>query len=127
MGCNLSKNEHDKEKVELDIFLNKYMPIFLQSEYCNIQEKEWIEPIVFWVAFQSYLHANKINIPQQMNRTNIEFVKYYFHQLYDKKDIYVTGSCKYNILVGVSIGKWPGTKETDNRAIFECQLPKYPF
>lgn len=126
MGTGSSKNKNKYDEKQLDIFLNTHMPAFLQSEYCNIGEREWIEPINFWIAFQSYLSANDVN-RQLINTTNIEFVKYYFHRLYEKDDIYVTGSCKNNILVGVSIKKWSGTKKTDNRAPFANNIPAYPY
>jgi hypothetical protein len=127
MGADASK-ERREINTEINNFLDTHMPVFLQSEHCIVGQGEWMDPMVFLIAFQSYLAANKISIPRYINSTNIELVKYYFHKHYRKDDIYVTGSCSNNVLVGVSIepGKWPGTKETDNRARLESEIPKVP-
>ncbi len=124
MGADSSKSHFDTRQI--DVLLKKYMPVFLESEYCNVGEREWVDPMSFWIAFHSYLASNNIGNLGVLSTTNVEFVKYYFHRLYDKHDIYVTGSCSSNILVGVSIGKWPGTKHTDRRAIYETDLPRMP-
>jgi hypothetical protein len=77
-----------------------------------------MDPMQFWIAFQSFLRAEKILFPSQLYHIDTDWLKYYFHQLDTSKSIYITGApgSGYNVLVGVSIKKWPGTPETDNRA-----------
>ena len=122
MGCENSKLESlTKKKQEQDAiqFIDNHMNLFLESEYCKIEKTNWIDTRHFLLAFQSYIKSCNIKscIPI-LNSTDIEVVKWYFNS-YKHDDIYVTGSCKDNVIVGVTIDKWPGSKETDGRSPLE--------
>jgi hypothetical protein len=115
MGSNTSK-ETEALKNEINQSLSTYMPIFLET-YCHLKEDAYMDPIQFWIGFQSFLRAQKINVSSELYQVKSDWVKYYFHsELNSNKHIYVTGAPSYNVLVGVCMNKWPGTYETDTRA-----------
>lgn len=125
MGSDASKLERETMVTNGNAAMLKYMPMFLQSEFTIVGCTEHIDPMTFWIAFISYCRANKYMMPTELYMCNVEFIKYYFHQLSkETKDIYLVGSCTCNVLVGVSIGKWPGTKDTDKQAPFLTELPQ---
>lgn len=102
-------------------FLLKHVPMFLE-QHCTIHKKNFMDPIQFWIALQSFLKANKIKFPPSINLITSDWVKYYFHQLDINHPIYVTGSPRCNVLVGVFVQTWPGTPETDGKAYREDEL-----
>ena len=125
MGSDASKLERETMVANGNAAMLKYMPMFLQSEFTIVGCTEHIDPMTFWIAFISYCRANKYMMPTELYMCNVEFIKYYFHQLSrETKDIYLVGSCTCNVLVGVSIGKWPGTKDTDRPAPFLAEIPQ---
>jgi hypothetical protein len=114
MGTQSSK-ERQVEETIINAFLTTHMPLFLEK-HCRVEEGRFIDPAQFWLAFKSALQAENIKIPRHLYRIDSDWLKYYFHQLDKRWPIYITGAPAYNVLVGVSIEKWPGTPETDNRA-----------
>jgi len=106
-------------KTDIDTKINncllEYIPLFLNN-HCKVEKSLFMDPLQFWIAFQSFLRAKKIDAPSQFYEIKNDWVKYYFHEINKLTGIYVTGAAKYNVLVGVSIQTWPGTPETDNRA-----------
>ena len=128
MGADHSKELREEKLVEnkcVSDFLQKHMPDFIQSEYCVTGTGEWTNTITFLLAFLSYVNAKHLDTPRWF-KSNSEYMKYYFNVLNTDKNMYVTGSCSMNVLVGVSLRKWPGTRDTDNRAPLQSQLPRLP-
>jgi len=113
----------EQEVKMINELLLKYVPLFLE-QHCTIHKKNFMDPLQFWIALQSFLKANKITIPSSLYLVNSDWVKYYFHQLDISKPIYVTGSPRCNVLVGVSVQTWPGTIETDGCVQREDELQK---
>jgi hypothetical protein len=104
----IAYHEHDAQ-----IFLQTYMPDFLNSEFCNVSIGEYTDPTQFMVAFQSFVFQKGLKLPYYLLKTNQYAIVYYFNMLKAHSSIYVTGSYAHNVLVGVSIKKWPGTRLTD--------------
>jgi hypothetical protein len=120
-SASTSKENIEKCK-QLLSFTEIYLPQLLESEYCVIREGEFCDPMMFQIAFLNFLRMKNIDdIPKLLYQLDplSETLKYYFNKMQVQKyskQIYVSGSCKYNIIVGVSLKKWPGTSDTDLKA-----------
>ena len=112
----------DTTTTKINDFLLEYIPLFLDN-HCKVEKGLFMDPLQFWIAFQSFIYSKKVDFPSQLCHVKNDWVKYYFHEINKFKDIYVTGAATYNVLVGVSLQTWPGTPITDNRACRNDQLP----
>lgn len=113
MGSKPSKDKPDDTII--DDFLSTQIPLFLEK-HCTVEEGLYMDPMHFWIAFKSFIRAEKIKFPSQLNYIDTDWLKYYFHQMDKSHCIYVTGAPSRNVLVGVTISKWPGKPDTDSRA-----------
>ena len=103
----------------MQTFTETYLPQFLDSEYCIVEEGRYIDPVIFQIAFLSFLRIKKINIPHILYIIDqyADGLKYFFNNMKTyNKNIYVAGSFKFNVLVGVDLKKWPGNEQTDTKA-----------
>jgi hypothetical protein len=101
---------------ERDNFLKTHMPLFLRSEYCKVDETEWVHSTLFLIAFHSFLTAKNVKIPSSVHAVNPSLMNIYFNHLDPSTSIYATGAHCASVLVGVNIVKWPGSIKTDIRA-----------
>lgn len=120
MGASQSSQALEQRRAyftERNDFLIEHMPMFLKSEYCQVEKAAWISPVEFLIAFQSFLCAKNIKIPDSVNMVDPSMLKVYFNGITNRTGIYATGSYGYYVLVGVTLTKWPGTYETDVKAV----------
>lgn len=122
MGADQSKTAGNQPSprqqyyIERDGFLKTYMPLFLSSEYCKVDEAEWVDSTLFLIAFHSFLTAKNIKIPASVHAVDSSLMVIYFNHLNTSTGVYATGSRCSSVLVGVNIRKWPGSVKTDFKA-----------
>ena len=108
MGCAASKERMQQQADERDKFLIGYvketLPVFLDSEYCEIVEGSFMCMASFSHTFLLYTKNQEgSNVPPEL--LHIRELQTFVHSYFTCLD--VDGIIDHRVLVGVTLTKWP--------------------